>query len=39
MISMKAIQRHYLALSFLTPFFVFGQVQQGHTNGNKFRQL
>ena len=39
MISIKAIQRHYLALSFLTPFFVFGQVQQGHTNGNKFRQL
>jgi hypothetical protein len=39
MISIKAIQRHFLALSFLTPFFVFGQVQQGHTNGNKFRQL
>ena len=39
MISIKTVQRHFLVLGLITPFFVLGQVQQGHTNGNKFRQL
>lgn len=36
---MKALQRHCLALILLIPYFILAQVQQGHTNGNKFRQL
>ena len=39
---MKKIKIHFICLPFLSliiPKSLFAQVQQGHTNQNKFRQL